>query len=406
MKIAFLGNMNNVVFHLAESLHKCKYDVTLFIDAPKNFLLDRPESINPSLRNKYPSWIKEMIVEDKLKALRIIFPLIFFKKLIHCLNREYDIIFLNGLWISLGKHIHKEKLVINIFGGHEVDLADRDYLNDAVRLFFQTRPHAFRPQFVIKYFYKKLASTLRSGIRRANVINYYSTGINEKGDKILKEIKANQEYSRLELRGFDCSAFPYVKPDLARKKFVILNVTRFFFQNRRNDNKRNDLMIQGIGKFIRDNQIKKDIEIIFFEKGEDVEAAKKMCDEEGLAPFTQWHQQVSLDALTQYFFYCDVAFDQLGCHWIGAGLFSMLTGRPLIANARPEIFEQLTGEKSPVCQATSAEEVCTWLTKLYSDRHLVNQIGLQSQAYVLNHYDLQKTVDFYINTFNDFRKKQ
>ncbi|MGZ5222293.1 MAG: hypothetical protein ACXWC7_19555, partial [Chitinophagaceae bacterium] len=78
----------------------------------------------------------------------------------------------------------------------------------------------------------------------------------------------------------DCSEFPYQKPDLSKEKFVILNITRFFFLTARNDNKRNDLMIKGIGDFIRRNNITKNVELIFFEKGEDLQAAKELCEKE------------------------------------------------------------------------------------------------------------------------------
>lgn len=156
-------------------------------------------------------------------------------------------------------------------------------------------------------------------------------------------------------------------------------------------------MIKGIGIFLKKNNIKPgDVEIIFFNKGEDVEDAKRLCDQYGLTAFISWKQEVAVDDLNAYFENCDVAFDQLGHHWVGAGLFSMLIGRPLIANGRPEIFEKLTNEKSPICQATNEEEVEAWLTKLYVNRSLVKEIGKASSEYVRRHHSVDRPVDLFL----------
>lgn len=160
-------------------------------------------------------------------------------------------------------------------------------------------------------------------------------------------------------------------------------------------------MIKGIGRFIKSNAIQAgDIEIIFFNKGEDLSAAKALCNVHGLTPFIKWKPQVTVEALNDYFEYCDVAFDQLGAQWIGAGLFSMLTGRPLIANGRPEVFEKITNEVSPVCQAKTEAEVAQWLTTLYHNRNLITSIGIASREYVLRHYNLDNTVDYFANFFS------
>ena len=59
-------------------------------------------------------------------------------------------------------------------------------------------------------------------------------------------------------------------------------------------------------------------------------------------------------------------------------------------------FEPLTGEKSPVCQARTPEEVANWLIQLYENRLLVNKIGFESRKYAMNYYDISKSVDFFL----------
>ena len=112
--------------------------------------------------------------------------------------------------------------------------------------------------------------------------------------------------------------------------------------------------------------------------------------------FVHWQKEVAAEKLNEFFKNCDVAFDQLGEHWPYVGLFSMLTGRPLIANGRPDVFRKITGEASPVCQAKTEREVADWLWKLYSDRALVKQIGEASRKYVLRYYNIEDTVDNFI----------
>ncbi|MBA2737388.1 MAG: hypothetical protein H0U50_11460, partial [Pyrinomonadaceae bacterium] len=121
-----------------------------------------------------------------------------------------------------------------------------------------------------------------------------------------------------------------------------------------------------------------------------------IIERQGYSKFVTWLGEVSQDELFNDIVpKCDVAFDQLGGQWIGAGAFIMAMGRPLIANGRPEIFEHLTGEVSPVCQAATPGEVCFWLKKLYFDRTEINRIGLESKNYIQKHYSIESTINFF-----------
>ncbi|MBK7882970.1 MAG: hypothetical protein IPJ81_03510 [Chitinophagaceae bacterium] len=154
-------------------------------------------------------------------------------------------------------------------------------------------------------------------------------------------------------------------------------------------------MIYGIAEFLNKNKIKtEDIEIIFFEKGPDVENAKELCRKLNISTYITWKKEVSQYELNQIIKKCDVAFDQLGDQWIGYGIVVMAVGRPLIANGRPEVFEPLTGEQSPVCQAANLKEVSDWLELLFYSPEKKHTIGKASSIYVRKHYDINKTIDF------------
>lgn len=403
MKIVFLGNMNNLTYYSAKELKKRGFDVTFIVDAEKKNLLDRPESWDKTLDNSYPEWIKEIVLNDSFKGVNFALPLLFLRKYINLINK-FDIVFLNGYWISLARYIMPGKKVIAIFAGYDLDvLADYKSVDILTMLFLKNISSKAKiiPQFIPKWLFRKMIYNQRKGIRRAEIVNYYSTGINPAADKLLNEIKFKQTFDRFEFRGFDCDKFPYLKPTDENKKFIILNITRFFYLNARNDNKRNDIMIEGISLFLKkNNPAITDVEILFFEKGEDLADAKKLCDQFGLTPFIRWQEQTSAAALSDYFSYCHVAFDQLGNHWVGAGLLSMLTGRPLIANGRPEIFENLFNEKSPICQSYNARDVEVWLTKLYTERDLIKKIGIDSREYVLKYFSIDATANYFVEKLN------
>ncbi|MBP6432291.1 MAG: glycosyltransferase [Ferruginibacter sp.] len=394
--------MNNLPFYIAKGIKENGYNVTFLVDVNKFFLLDRPESWSNEFANNYPIWIKEWPLAIAGRAIKFAFPNWFFRKRIAYLNK-FDIIVLNGHWISLGAYLREEKKIINIFAGYDLDvLANYKSLPTFVASFKKSGNILSKilPSSIATLLFKKLISHQQKGIKRAQLVNYFPTGIVPQADELLNQIKANQQYQRLELRGFDCNKFPYMAPLTKTKPFRILNITRFFFLNDRSSNKKNDIMIKGISQFIKQNQLtNSDVEITFFEKGEDVLAAKELCNQLELSSFIKWKSQVPVEGLINYFSNCDVAFDQLGKQWVGAGLFSMLIGRPLIANGRPEIIDKITKEKSPICQAQNEQEVANWLTLLYNNRDLVKQIGLTSREYVVKHYDLQNTINYFTNFF-------
>lgn len=404
MTVCFLGNMNNFPFGIAKEFQKRNYKVTQFIDVPQSILLDRPESTDKNLLNNYPDWILDLKINvyGVKHTLFLLFPSIFYRSLIKKIH-QYDAIFLNGNWLKIGKYISPEKFVVGLLAGTEVDGADQSRVDMLVANAMEKGHHYFRlPAYVYKIFYKKMIQLQRDGLRRVNVVNYYLPEVNPEGDKVLHEIKKGQQYAKVILRGFDTSLFNYIEPDLKKQEFVILSITRFCFTPEVHDNKRNDIMLRGIAAFIKQNDINRDLKIIFFEKGVDLQLAKEMCHELGIDKFVNWVPLVPMDELKNYFGECHVAFDQLGDQWVGAGLFSMLTGRPLIANGRGDLYEKYLGERIPVCQAKDESEVCAWLTKIYLNRDLIKKIGAESRDYVLRYYDIRHNIDFYISEMEKF----
>jgi glycosyltransferase involved in cell wall biosynthesis len=72
-----------------------------------------------------------------------------------------------------------------------------------------------------------------------------------------------------------------------------------------------------------------------------------------------------------------------------AGLDAMATGRPLIANARPEIGAEALDAPSPVCQARTPAEVAAQLQRLVFDAKERERVGNASRAYVERHFSAE-----------------
>lgn len=384
----------------AREMHKTKgIEVILYLDMPPDYKLDRPEAYDPALSYPYPDWIKEMPKTRLLHFHKLLLPTVFYGKLINKLN-TFDTVILVGNWMTLAPYLNKEVTVYSLCAGYEIDnLCDYKNIDAMAQASIKYRRWLLPLKPLLRLFFWIKVTKQRKGVSCSDGINYYPTGISPRGDELIREIMKDRKYRRLDLRGFPVSDFKYSEPQINKNKFTILNFTRFFFLNEQLDNKRNDIMLEGIGLFLKEISFKDDVEIIFFNKGDakSLEKAKVTINQLDYTEYVKWLDEVSQEELFNKIVpSCDVAFDQLGNQWIGAGAFVMAMGRPLIANGRPDVFTQLTGETSPVCQATTPEEVCFWLKKLYENRDEVKRIGLASRDYIQKHYSLHKTTDFFL----------
>jgi hypothetical protein len=400
-KVIFLGNMNNMPYTFAREIKKLGQPVTLLIDVSASYPLDRPESFDDRVTYPYDSWIKETRsskLPSRVKMLKMLWPKLFYKKEIKELN-SCDIIVLNGEWIKLGAYIAPQKKVIILFAGFDLEVsADYGKLPHFVTSFLNRHKSLFFFKPLIILAYKKLITLQRRGIYRADKVNYYISGINEEGDNLLKEILNGKPAERQEVRGFPVDNFPYISPSKS-PRLRILNFTRFFFKNaERADNKRNDIMIEGIAKFIKiNNLLPENVSILFIEKGADLLEAKKLISELKIEDYITWKKPILQKELNEIIINSDIVFDQLGQHWLGYGIVAMLYGRAVIANGRLHLYKKAVGEAPPLCHAENASDVCRWLTELYYNREKLIEIGIKSHDYIARYYDIKNNVDFILN---------
>ncbi len=395
MKIGFLGNTNNYPFIIAKKLRDVGHEILFIVDEPATEKLHRPEHHIFDITFPYPSWITEDLF--RVNIFRLFFPSLFSGSIIKKLN-SCDAVILNGLWHGLKSKLRKGIPSISVFSGADMDVyACYEQFYHFLKSHHKTR---FLPAVLLKHLARKFVKNHRAGIRSACCYSYFPPGSIPEGDKILKEIfhNSNNEPVRFNHCHVITDNVPYI--DLPENDVLkIINVTRFLWKQplpagyNPAEAKGNDIMIRGIGIFLKEHKIKLDIH--FIEKGIHVPESKALIKEYGFEDMVTWHKEIPFSDFINFLASGDIIFEQLGNHVFTGGLYPMLIGRPVIANGRPEIFEQFTGEKSPLCQARTDEEVRSWLEKLTANNQLRKDIGLHSREYVLRHFDINNEAVFF-----------
>ena len=395
MKIGFIGNINNYPFIIAKKLKDAGHEILFIVDEPASERLHRPEHHIFNITFPYPPWIIEDLFP--VNILRLFFPSFFSRSLIKKLN-SCDAVILNGLWHGLKTKLRREIPSISILSGADLDV----YASYKQFHHFLSSHHKTRllPAFLLENLASKFVKNHRAGIRVSCCYSYFPAGSIPEGDTILKGIFEGME--KEPVRFNHCHVvtdnIPYTLPP-ENKPLKIINVARFLWQKplppgyNQAEAKGNDIMIRGIGIFLNEHKIRLDIH--FIAKGLHVEQTKELIKQYRFGEMVTWHNEVPFSDFMNFLASGDIIFEQLGNHIFTGGLYPMLIGRPVVANGRPEIFEQFTGEKSPLCQARTDEEVKYWLEKLTDDKQLRTDIGLRSREYVLRHFNINDEALFF-----------
>ena len=121
----------------------------------------------------------------------------------------------------------------------------------------------------------------------------------------------------------------------------------------------------------------------------DLKLAHQLCQELGLVEGVTWHQPVSLAQLLDMYEQSDVCIDQVGNHWMGAiGFHALYMGRPLIANARPDVFERQWGRSTPILQATTEGEIVEHLIRC-EDLAFRERVALEGHKFAVENLDAE-----------------
>ena len=377
MKIGFFGNTNNYPFMLAQALRQLGHDVLFVITSQE--LLNRPESRYPEFNNGYPDWVVDaaQITEwDLITLSPSLAPVL--DVLSAC-----DSLILNFTGPSLWPLLRRP--AIALLTGSDLE----HYANFAT---IEVRSGSWDPAYKASAegqmnlnLLRAFIQRQREGIREAVAVRYMPRGLVPAGDAMLDELGVSDEKrvflpsAELEL----VTLMPAAHNDPARIFCATRLTWKLPIEPGRSllDYKGSDIMIRGLGLFYRQTGVPLDIQLV--RKGLHVAETEQLIGEEGLTDQVTWSDEMSFAEVWAEFARCDIVIEQLADSAIGgAGLDAMAAGRPVIGNARREMFENYFGKPSPICQAQTADEVCAQLKRLVFNPAKREKIGMLGRQFV------------------------
>lgn len=386
MKIGFLGNANNSPFMVARAIKNLGHEVVFIVDSTSR--LNRPEGRYKDITLPYPAWIIDCSPLDLWQ-----FPKESVKTdLVVRILKDCDALVLNEFGLSLWSRINKPAFAL-LTGTDLEMLSDPRYADFSIGITAESKSLLSKMiSFLRRRYYKKrrqhlmgLIDSQRDAIRHAVGVHYFPKGMLLNGDRLLAELGVGEDRRVFSLPAeiWRYQYSPYPTNEILR----IFNVARLQWRKPPSsficelDYKGTDVLIRGLGLFIRENKIP--IEIRLVKKGIDLEITRQLIKNEGISSHVTWLEVMDQNQLFDEYKNADIVSDHFGKGSIGQGAIdAMAVGRPVIANGSPEIFTRALGETPPICHATTPEEVRCQLVRLATNRTLRETIGKKSRQYV------------------------
>ncbi len=379
MKIGFYGNANNYPFMLALALQRQGHEI-LFIVSSRH-ALNRPEFRYDYIPRPYPGWIYDLSSPFRWQFL---VPGIGGQRVCSLLN-TCDLALLNEEGPALAGGLKIPYIVLLTGSDLEIFADPAKAATLKPQLF--ARPAwlraAGRALVPTRLIHRQLTEPQRAGIRGARLVTYLARGLIPNGDRLLDEI-GTSEVQRVFLLQADLEINPLVAPP-DNPVVRIFCLARLTWKPEPGlvalDYKGSDRMIHGLALFWRKHRQRLDIRLV--RKGRHVVETEQLLAELGLADQVTWLDELTQTQVREEYQASDIVFDQLDRGVVAMGGFeAMATGRPLIANGRPEIMEAAIGAPAPICQASTAEEVCLQLERLVPSRDARDAVGRASRKYI------------------------
>lgn len=388
MRIGFIGNTNNLPYMIARELASLGHQIFFVVDKEQS--LHRPEAYYP--RDPAPTNLEIYdatgIAEKYIHYLTVLWR----DPRLRARLKSCDAVIANGLWAIAARSTGKPYLVL-LTGSDLASVADPDALFHDYWAMAKSKAWPLRTARLAAVML--VGWSLRTALRHSSGFSYYARGVVPRGDALLARIfrglAPENAPVRMALQFTDVGRLQPTPPTKnADDSLTILLAARHTWREGVHvgvslmDFKGSDVFIRGLALFRAKATVAFCVRM--FEKGLDVAQSKTLIDQLGLTDCVEWSSEVTQAQLLERYQTSDVIVDQFGDGVIAmAGLDAMAMGKPLLANGRPEIFDRLTGEKSPVCHATTPQEVCRKLLWL-CDPQVRLEVGLRSRTYVERHF--------------------
>lgn len=387
--IVFLGSVNAMPMMYALELKKLGFDVIYLVNTKEP--LHRPEHHFSKIKYPYPDWIIECIIYSEL--LISIVPKLFAKKVKNILSgKSIQAIVAGGHFISLFPCFEDKVIKIILSYGADIEfLCNKKQIGKLQEEYRYVSFTKFLPRILSDWLIESSVNNCFLASQKSNFVIFFPKGLSLIGDEVINDLESIgcKYISRYDI-SFDIFSEVDCNFKFNNDFITIFSPVRFHFENKENENKGNDRIIEGISLFYKKH---KKLKVIFYEKGPDVEKAKELCNHFGIAEIVEWRKPTSLMSLISEFSSSDICFDQVGNHWIGAiGIYATYLGKPLIANYRNCSFL----EGSHIYQAEEPEDICLALIMIRDTFSETQSVKLKE--YAIKHFSpinvLNKIIDF------------
>lgn len=382
LNVGFVGNTNNYPFMLARALRALGHGVTVYIDSDSP--LHRPERRYDDVSLPYPDWIVDVSalrMRDWLTPTRA-------GRAIRKLWRRHDLLVVNGMGPAMTVSMPAPSFAV-------LTGSDLEYVASwhSVGLEFK---RARRAGGVVEGLAAALVQSAivarqRRALRRCRGVNYFARGLVEHADRMLDSLGIDEgRRTAFMLSGVDSIA-PATAAVSEDGVVRIFNVARLTWRLPvpahlcALDMKGTDVLLEGVAAFVA--QRGPCVRLVLVRKGEDVAATQELVQSLGLDDVVEWLGEMTQKDVLHQYRQAHIVADQLSISVVGmGGLDAMATGRPVIANARPEVFEPLIGKPTEIFHARTSQDVLRHLLALVPDPALRAAAGQRSRRYVEKYF--------------------
>jgi glycosyltransferase involved in cell wall biosynthesis len=386
-RIGFVGSVNAMPMTYALKFRRDGFDVRYVVESAPNDYLMRPEhQYRGEVAYPYPDWVLEIPWQSDLRHHA---TLPYSNPAVLDVMRDRDVLILNDYGIALAPWMPKRALCVALSSGGDIDVLCQWPL--ALRRAASVRRKWLYPLRLAMELWR--THLQRRGLRHCHTVCYFPRGLNPVGDRLISELCGPQAEQRTIERfdvNFAAAGIRHV-PLPRRDLSTVLVPVRFNMlpmPGNEFEYKGNDLILRALARY---RLRRPALRVHLFEKGEeaDLEMAHRLCRELGLDDCVTWHETMPLPQLLALYEQSDVCIDQVGNHWMGAiGCYALYMGRPLIANARPDVFGRLWGIPTPILQATSEDEILHHLVRC-EDLDFRERIAAEGHRFATEHLDAE-----------------
>jgi glycosyltransferase involved in cell wall biosynthesis len=321
---------------------------------------------------------------------------------------------LNGLAVSLATSLHQP--VISLLTGSDLDIFANPAQVDGLAA-ASHRSDKFLGSRLVKglavlgkrMLFARLIRLQRAGIAKCSLVDYAVPRLLPVSDKLLDEIGVDHE-KRASFMLTDIETLP---PSTAMSDdvFSIFCATRLQWKSAGTgfnasplDNKGTDVMLEGLRRFVATFNHPAQIRLIAV--GPDVEEAKSLVQDKGLASLVLWLPQLSQEEFLAEMAAADVVMENFGPDGgIGmAGRDAIAMGKPLVAWGKSDVFRQALGESLPIYEAKTPDQVCAQLKHIADNPEEVAWNSARARDFALRWFSARRAAERCVAIFEAARK--